>query len=411
MGLSGVQRTQKFAKYLPDYDWKPLVLTTDSRDFYGYDESLLSEFKDVEIEIFRTKDHNPSKKEKKIKIPSWTKQKIGRYIFGWIFFPDRFVKWKKKAEILAGKIIKEEAPDVILATAPPFTDFLLGQELATKYNIPFVVDYRDSWTSNEFHYFPTPFHKKKVQKAEGKILSQAKKVIVISRYAKELLLRQYKFLSYGDILIIPHGYDLEDFSAHSDAKPDTNMMTITHSGMFQDNRNPKYFMAAMGEFLKENPDAKGKIRLRLVGAMRKSHLKLIKKYKLEDSVNPVGNVSHSQAVKYLLESDVLWLMLADRVRTPGKLYEYFGARKTLLVTAPDGNMKDLAKKTGAAFTTNHDDLRAIKENIASLFKLWKQGALPKVNEEFALSYERKKLCKELAITLSNAIHISQQSIS
>jgi glycosyltransferase involved in cell wall biosynthesis len=408
MGLSGVQRTQKFAKFLPEFAWKPLVLTTDSKDFYAYDNTLLSEFEGREIEIFRTKDHNPNKKSKKIKIPSWTKQKIGRYIFGWIFFPDRFIKWKKPAEILAKKIIKENAPDVILATAPPFTDFLLAQELATNHDIPFVVDYRDTWTGNEFHYFPTPLHKNKARKLEERILSQAEKIIVISRNAKELLLKRYQFLTHEDIQIIPHGYDQEDFLAHPGAKPDPNIMTITHSGMFQDNRSPKYFMRALSEFLKEYPNARGKIRLRLVGAMRKSHIRLIKKFKLEDSVSPVGNVSHSQAVKYLLESDVLWLMLADKIRTPGKLYEYFGARKTLLITSPDGNMKDLAKKSRAAFSTNYDDNQAIKENIASLFKLWQGGALPRPNEEFVSGYERRKLTEELAKTLSGAIHISQE---
>jgi len=411
MGLSGVQRTQKFAKFLPEFDWKPLVLTTDSKGFYAYDNTLLSEFEGRKIEIFRTKDQKSSKKSdennKKIKIPSWTKQKIGRYIFGWIFFPDRFIKWKKPAEILAKEIIKENAPDVILATAPPFTDFLLAQELAKKHNIPFVVDYRDSWTSNEFHYFPTPLHKNKIQKLEERILSQAEKIIVISRHAKELLLKRYQFLTHQDIQIIPHGYDEEDFLAHPNAKPDANIMTITHSGMFQDNRTPKFFMRALSEFLKENQNARGKIRLRLVGAMRKSHLRLIKKFKLEESVSPVGNVSHQQAVKYLLESDVLWLMLADKIRTPGKLYEYFGSRKTLFVTSPDGNMKDLAKKSGAAFTTKHDDIQAIKENISSLFKLWQGGALPKPNEEFVLGYERRKLTEELAKTLSGAIHITQ----
>jgi hypothetical protein len=45
---------------------------------------------------------------------------------------------------LADQIFNEH-PDInlIFATAPPFTDFLIAKELSDKYKIPFAVDYRD----------------------------------------------------------------------------------------------------------------------------------------------------------------------------------------------------------------------------------------------------------------------------
>ena len=43
MGLSGVQRTLKFVKYLPDFDWQPVVLTSNPRSFYAFDHTLLDE--------------------------------------------------------------------------------------------------------------------------------------------------------------------------------------------------------------------------------------------------------------------------------------------------------------------------------------------------------------------------------
>ena len=59
MGLSGVQRTLKFVKYLPDFNWNPIVLTTGDSKYYAYDNNLLSELEAKNIEIFRT----PTKKK------------------------------------------------------------------------------------------------------------------------------------------------------------------------------------------------------------------------------------------------------------------------------------------------------------------------------------------------------------
>ena len=43
MGLSGVQRTMKFVKYLPECGWRPIVLTAGETPYYARDESLMEE--------------------------------------------------------------------------------------------------------------------------------------------------------------------------------------------------------------------------------------------------------------------------------------------------------------------------------------------------------------------------------
>ena len=48
MGLSGVQRTVKFAKFLPQYGWKPTVLTVEPTGYYAFDDTLLKEAEEAE---------------------------------------------------------------------------------------------------------------------------------------------------------------------------------------------------------------------------------------------------------------------------------------------------------------------------------------------------------------------------
>ncbi len=395
LGLSGVQRTLKFVKYLREYGWKVIVLTTSPGDYYAYDDSLLEECDDENIIIYRTESGNP-KPAKQKKFPSYMLQKLGRAALQTIYQPDSCIKWKKHAVELGSKIMEEHNINAIFATAPPFTDFLVADELAVKYKKPYIIDYRDSWVDNPFHFYATPFHKNYSINLEKQVLSRAEKVIVTTRHSKEILLRRYKFLSHNDVKIISHGFDPDDFAPKSELHHDKSKFIITHSGLFQDDRTPKYFFKAVEAFLKKHPEAQSHFEARFVGLMRKPHIKLIKKYKLENNVNLVGYLPHKEAVKQLQESDVLWFMLKDTVRSPGKLYEYFGARKTLLVCSPDGIIRKTAMESEVAFTTDPKDVNSIENALENLYALWKSGKLPVPHESFVEQFNRKLLTGDLA---------------
>ncbi len=405
MGLSGVQRTLKFVKYLRDYNWEPIVLTTSNEDYYAYDDSLMAELEAMDIQVYRTKDKQTGKK-KSNNLPNYQFQKLGRFFLNFFNIPDSKIKWKKFALKTAEKVFKENEIDVIFATAPPFTDFLIANDLSEKYDVPYVIDYRDSWTDNQFHYFPTPYHRSKSIKLENELLRTSSSAIVISRHAKELLLKRYKFLSYDDVVIIPHGFDSEDFVMSKEVQVDKNYFVITHSGVFQDNRTPKYFFKAIQKLIKKNPNIAKHLKVRLVGMMRKSHLKMIKKYKLDSIVEVIGFVNHSESVKYLFSSDVLWLMLNDDIRTPGKLWEYFGSKKPIIATIPDGSMKQLCNQYKASIVTNPKDIDDISNAIDKLYKLWQENSLPKPDDKFVEQFDRKLLTESLAKQLSSAININ-----
>jgi glycosyltransferase involved in cell wall biosynthesis len=398
IGLSGVQRTLKFVKYLSNYGWKPIVLTTSPDAFYAFDETLDEEIGDETI-VYRTE----SKKKDKLKItkfPNYFTQKIGRALIQTFYQPDRAIKWKKQAIALAEKILFEHKVDMIFSTAPPFTDFLIAKEISERFKIPYLVDYRDIWVDNPFHFYATPFHKSYAINLEKNVLKTANKAIVTTRHSKETLLKRYSFLNHDDIVIIPHGFDSNDFLEYQDVKPDRNKFTITHSGLFQDNRTPKYFLKALANFIKNNPQAKNQIEARFIGIMRKGHLKYIKKFNLNENVVITGYVAHKSAIDHLMQSDILWLMLDDNVRSPGKLFEYFGARKPLIACVPDGVIRKIALDSKSAIVTDPKNIIEIEQAIASMYKLWQSNTLPVPKFEFVEQYDRAKLTGELARELS-----------
>jgi glycosyltransferase involved in cell wall biosynthesis len=364
----------------------------------------MDDFEGRDIQIHRTA--SKSKKRGKVrKFPSYLVQKTGRFVLNFIFQPDSKIRWKKAALELGEKIIEENDIQAIIGTAPPFTDFLIAHELSKKYDIPFIIDYRDSWVDNPFHYYPTPFHKNYSSKLEDNILKYANHIIVITRQEKEKLLQKYKYISHQDISIIPHGYDPDDFKQYEDVKPNPEKFTLTHSGVFQDDRTPKYFLRAVVSFLKKNPQARDKIELRFVGVMRKSHLKLIKKSGLEKNVITIGYVPHNEAVKNLMESDVLWLTLNDTHRTPGKLYEYFGARKPVLICSPDGIMRKMALESESAIAVSSKDEAGIENAVKTFYELWMNNTLPQPSREFIAKYDRRLLTGELSKIIGLSLDI------
>ncbi len=399
MGLSGVQRTLKFVKYLPNFGWNPIVLTTTPKSYYAFDEELIRELVGLNVKVYRT-DSDRQKYIKVRKFPSnYTLQKIGRLILNFFFQPDTKIGWKKKAIELGEKIIQENKIDIIFATAPPFTDFLIALELSEKYDIPFVVDYRDVWVDNPYQLYPTFVHKFLSRKLEEKILKNASKIIVSYRGTKDILLTRYQFLRNSDIEIIPHGFDLSDFENAKTVFPDRNKFVVTHSGLFQDNRNPKYFLKAFSYFLKIHNDGIPK-EAWFIGIMRKSHLRYIKKYKLESNVKLFGYQPHSEVVRLLMQSDVLWLMQQDTFRSPGKLFEYFGAKRPILACVPDGYIKQMAIDSGIAIGVDPKNVEGIVRALSTFYDFWKNSVKLEPKEGFVDQFDRCKLTERLAKILS-----------
>lgn len=400
MGLSGVQRTLKFVKYLPEYDWIPVVLTTNSGSYYAYDETLIEDLKNIAVHrtekdalFFR---NNKNKPNKLLKYPSHLSQKIKRIISQTFLQPDSRITWKKYAVKLGREILSSGDFNAIYATAPPFTDFLVAKQLAEEFNLSFIVDYRDLWVDNAYYYYATPFHKNYAISLEYEVVKKANKILVTSRNLKESLLQRYKFLNHNDISIIPHGFDAEDFREVRGITKATEKFVITHSGLFPDDLTPKYFLKAVSELFTEKPELRKHLELKFVGLMRQSHLNLISKYKLIDVTNLVGYVSHKDSIREILSSDILWLMIPNNIVTPSRLFEYIGSLKPFIISAPNGNMKQYSLDTNVAIATDVKDIKEIKNAILHYYELWQKNTLPKGNQEYANKFERKYLTSYLA---------------
>ena len=400
MGLSGVQRTLKFVKYLPQFGWQPTVLTVTPTGYYAQDYTLLEELHPHHVEIERIGSLDPNRLFRRkgvVKMPSERWRKIFSLISDTFFIPDNKIGWKRRAVKAAEEQFKKKNYDVIFATAPPFTDFLIGMELHKKFHRPLVIDYRDPWHDYPYKYYPTPLHKLLNYKLEKKVLKASSRILVTSRRTKELILKRFKFLEYHDVTILPHGYDPADLE--DDPKihiEKSKRMRIAHAGVFYGDRTPKHFLQALKDVVTSQPHLKDQIELVLIGNLQGEHEKFIKSLGLEGNVTITGYLDHKHCIAYLKSSDIMWITLNNDKQSPGKLYEYLGLRKPILACVPEGFIKQTLEEVEGNIIVEPTDVKGIAAAITRLYELHKQNELSQPQEEIVQKYNRIELTNELS---------------
>ena len=158
-GGPGVQRVLKFAKYLPQFGWEPVILTVENGNFPAVDEGLLGEVPD-NLKVYKTKTLEPfaiynklQGKDKTSAVDTFTitksgksfKDKLGNAIRSYFFIPDARKGWKPFAVKAGLDIIKKEKIDLIFSSSPPHSLQLIAKDLAKKTQLPSVADFRDPW--------------------------------------------------------------------------------------------------------------------------------------------------------------------------------------------------------------------------------------------------------------------------
>jgi glycosyltransferase involved in cell wall biosynthesis len=403
MGLSGVQRTLKFVKYLKNYNWEPTVITTGEVGYFAHDDSLTEELKNLDIELIRIGGKEPNAMLAKfgtVKLPTEFIRKILNRISQTIYIPDNKVSWSKKIFKKVEEIISKNHFDAIFITCPPFSAFSYVSRIRKNSDIPIFVDYRDLWYESYFSFYPTPVHKHLNKKEEYNALKAVDRVLVTNRRIKEKLLKDFPFLSFDDVVIISHGFDPEDFERITPVPKPKNKLVIMYSGIFMAYNTPKYFLKAFKEITVERPDIAAEIELHFVGYLGKENKKLVRKLNIQEFVKDFGYVNHDDSIAKIKSADVLWFMV-DRLKNidailPGKIYEYVGAQKPIIACVPDGAAKMAVEEYGAGFICEPDKINDIKQTIFKVYELYKKNDLPKPDESILHKYRRDYLTEILS---------------
>jgi glycosyltransferase involved in cell wall biosynthesis len=369
---AGVQRWLKFAKYLPKYGWEPLILTVEP-EYAAYpaiDSSLFNEVT-PDLKVYRTRatDWFRIYNKDKSKIPSAgfatndnksLYGKIIRFIRGNFFIPDPRKGWNKFALREASRLIEEHEIKHIITTSPPHSTQLIGMELRKKYpGITWIADLRDPWTDIYYYdsFYHTPVARKIDENYEKKVLGTADKIIAIGKSLKNSFCARIPGIE-GKIEVITNGYDEDDFTGISPAKPSD--FTISYIGTLSDSYPVAGFINAVDHLNKKGYS----IRLRFVGSLSSSQQNLIRLKTASSMTEFIPYANHANAIRYMMESSILLLIIPDHHSNKsiitGKLFEYLASSRPVLCIGPsDGDAADILRITDHGKCAGYNDPEGI----------------------------------------------------
>ncbi|MGQ9675870.1 MAG: glycosyltransferase [Chloroflexota bacterium] len=422
-GGVGVVRALKFAKYLPEYGWSPIVVSAANVTGRVLDETLAAQVSSTTL-VHRVGGFDPFQISAPFRLPliraenSWTQKPDEPTVRpeGWslltklrAFFsiPDDKVFWGLPAVREGKRVISAHQVSLIYSTSGPYTSHLAARALKLSTGLPWVADFRDSWSLNPHRCDPTFLHRRLAHKMESAVLQGADLVVTVSERIKQGFLSAHQSLPEHKIIVLPNGFDSADFIECGPPPVPQHQFTVGYFGsLYGRYHDPAHFITALGELLAEHKEIKNSIRVTFTGEMDKptgrTVSRLIHQCQLLETLELNSYVPHRESIRQMGGMSVLLLIIGNDSRSQvsytAKLIEYLRAGRPILALVPsDGVAADLINSLKAGIVVPPDDVQEIKKAILSLYRQWQAGDLPSIPRSTLLrEFEYRHLTARLA---------------
>jgi len=362
VGGAGVQRPVKFVKYLREYAWEPIVLTVANPSVPVIDKTLE---KDIPpgVQILKARTYEPSYQQKQgfnktQSNATGDMKKILKKVIFQFLLPDLQVLWWPGLVMTLIKAIRDDRPDCLFVTAPPFSSFVPVVVLGRIFGIPVVLDYRDEWSfsRNTWENSNKSWFASIVDSfLERFVISQCAEFTAANASYVNSLNKAYPQYAIGKGTVITNGYDDDDFEIMDtdSTNKDDYKITLVYTGTVWAATSFEPLITALQSLLIKLPELETHISLKIVGRIVDNEALLFESDPIKKIVTLCGYLDHDRVIEELNAADVLLLTLSDlpgaeKIIT-GKAFEYMASGKHVFAIVPEGETKDL-------FCSNYDNV-------------------------------------------------------
>ena len=394
-GSSGILRTLKFCRYLPQFGWLPTVLTVHPRVYERIDISQLDEVP-PEVKILRTFALDSSRHL------SW-RQRYAKQTA----LPDRWVSWVLGAVPVGWYQIQGRRIDAIFSTYPIATAHLIGYLLHCLTGKLWIVDFRDSMTEENYPFDQAT--RRVYQWIEKKAIQHGSLFLFTARSAIRMYLERYPELRPENCLLLPNGYDDSDFEAVSVRPPHPlRRIRLLHSGLiYAWERDPRPFFQALAQLKAHGQISQQTLSVDLRASGSEDEFqRYINKLGIADLVHFEPALSYRAALRDASNADALLLIqrAVCNHQVPAKTYEYLRLRKPLLaLTDRNGDTAALLEEVGGSTITDPEDAQAISKTLLIFLDQVRNGIHPLPDPEVYARYSRVAQTSQLAAALDTLL--------
>lgn len=371
-GSSGIQRTLKFSRYLPEWGWQPVVLSAHPRAYSNPGNDQMDEIP-ADVTVCRafaldTARHLSMR---------------GRYA-GMMALPDRWVSWLLGAVPAGLRLIRSHRPQVLWSTYPIATAHLIAYVLQRLSGLPWVADLRDPMT--DVGYPENPLTRKVYLWIERRTIERCTVAVCTTPGAIATYRQRFPHLPPERFRLVENGYDEENFldaqqhgcgAAASVAGP----LVLLHSGViYPSERDPAPLFAAMVRLRRRGLIDPGTLKLVLRATGHDAFLAgLLATHGLDDMVTIAPHQPYRAALAEMLSVDALLVLQASNCnhQIPAKLYEYLRAgRPILALTDADGDTAATLRAAGIDTIAALDSVEDIMQALVRFLSLVREGTAP-----------------------------------
>jgi len=434
VGGGGVQRTVKFAKYLPEFGWEPIILTVKDIAYRSYDPTPIREIPGIQIvrtgsldpfrsgclaskvigrfrperdetEVLRSFADLETRAEKRTAGTKSGYRNIAA-VSKYCFVPDIQILWAPFALLKALRVCRRDGIKAVYTTSPPESAHVVGLAIKKLTGLPWVADFRDVWGSIFWRKRLPSVHRTVNAKLERCVLGHADGLV----FNTDPTLERMRPIIGPDkpAEFIPNGFDPSDFDEYPIERPGGDFV-IVHFGNFGAGLGAVPLLRAFAEASRENVAFGKTARLYLIGVNTAADIAEAKRLGISDQVVFAGYLPHREGLRFCKAADLLLLIMGpafEAERVPGKLYEYMGAGGPVLAAVPEGEAARLVRSVyGKESVTGPTEIGRIARRFVEEFDIWRKGETAAAPPDPALisQYERRLLTSRLSALFDDVI--------
>lgn len=418
VGGAGVQRPAKFAKYLPQHGWDVSVLQAENPSVPLLDESLLRDLpEDLVVVKARTLEPGYAAKsgtESDTARRSFTGtiKSFVRGIARRVLQPDPQILWYPAARKAALELLRGTRHDVILATAPSYSNLVLGASLSRATGIPLVADYRDEWDLSSAYWENAPRDRIShmiQQRMQRRVLRTASAIVATTEAStRRIALRATEAAASPIAECIYNGWDHNDIpasgSATTPARDQSSRLRLVYTGTLWNLTSIAPLRAALESLAVRRPDLARRVDLVVLGRKTPEQTAELKAIETTGAmVDSREYAPHAVALDTMRDADVLLLLLSDvpgaeRV-APAKLFEYMAIARPMLAITPDGETAAIVREIQPGAWCAAGDVAGIAGWLESYLEQPGDRAAPHDYSSRIAPFERSHLAGKLATLL------------
>ena len=410
----GTRRLGAFARYLPQYGYRPVVLTTSSYGACADDDARL---------IFRAPDI--------LDVGRWLARRVYcarsvdlgdrlspmitpdsrlSRVLEHVLIPDIHIGWVPGAVLRGRALLRSSAFGVIFSSSPPPSAHLAALALKRMSGLPWVADFRDGWTFEPPNpvMFTSPARLRIERTLERAVVLSTDRIVTVNRVIADDLRRRYPATA-GRIAVISNGYDSADIAGlQSYVKGER--LRIIHTGSLAYSRSQTTingFLAALDRLHQQQSPILADLDVRFVGRLSASERDVLTRTGCRGCVTVEGPLSHREALQRQFSADVLLLVTSASAAsvTTSKLFEYLASGRPVLALTGRSAAAELIEELDAGIVVAPDDVEGICRALEWFHERWRFDELPTRVDPRVQRFDRRSLTGDLARMFDTLVEV------